>query len=59
MWFLSNYMPVWAVCCKDSAKPCMHLYGMCMKFGVVTEVSTFLVITQVSNGFKKIAYSHL
>ena len=25
-----------------------------MKFGVVTEVSTFLVITQVSNGLKKL-----
>ena len=25
-----------------------------MKFGVVTEVSTFLVITQISGGFKKI-----
>ena len=24
-----------------------------MKFGVVTEVSTFLVITQVSSGLKK------
>jgi len=30
-----------------------------MKFGVVTEVSTFLVITQVSSGLKKITYSHL
>ena len=25
-----------------------------MKFGVVTEVSTFLVITQVSSGLKKL-----
>ena len=22
----ANYVPEWVVCCKDSAKPCMHLY---------------------------------
>ena len=30
MHLLSNYVPVWAVCCKDSAKPCMHLYLNCI-----------------------------
>ena len=28
-----------------------------MKFGVVTEVLTFLIITQVSSGLKQIMYS--
>ena len=28
-----------------------------MKFSVVTEVSTFLIITQVSSGLKKISHT--
>jgi len=27
----TNYVPEWAVCCKDSAKPCMHLYLNCIR----------------------------
>jgi len=27
---LSNHVPVLAICCKDSAKPCMHLYLNCI-----------------------------
>ena len=30
-----------------------------MKFGVVTEVSTFLIITQVSRGCKNVIYAQI
>ena len=45
---------VWLYCIGSLLYNALELQVR-MKFGVVTEVSTFLVITQV----KKIAYSHL
>ena len=53
------YISVWLYCIGSPLYNALELQVR-IKFGVVSKVSTFLVITQVSSDFKKLHnYSHL